>query len=416
MQKQSESDELNKSLKKKNSIKDLLNDSHYVENLHEPDIRAEFSALFEKLTSYLPIYNLIEIVAEIRHKQKFLINDFIDPIIEARIKDLNGFLQSASPGCKTLTKESYPEWLNALPDNSFDQIIINSPINALARISKEIPANLPAFETLTESLNSKIYEHYKKWLDFITKNEILSDVIFNAVQQMIKNILSKYDTRCDFQPYIKRIIFNKFTDYYSEDPLPAADEPDQSFYYVKQSFITFNLLLFLKLDSKPHHKLIFWHEFMNYIKKSDNPKEVKKAIEHDLFFSENSLLNLIILWDKVIDRIKLNCEELIDSLEFFDDKPSPDDAKNLLKQFDIFTSVLEKLFICVYTEDEYNHLRKKHTSEQLKNILLMEFFEDTDGNLPDNTKIRKLISNWNNRIKTQLVRVFNFQETSMLAV
>ena len=415
MQKQSKSDNQSISIKKKTSLKDLLNDNHYMENLHISETRSEFLSLFEKQISNLPIYDLFEIESDFDHKRNPLLND-LKQIIDTRIKELNELVQSSSPGCTLVTKESYHYWFKVLPDKIYDQIIINSSINGLARIAKEIPPNLPAFETMTESLNSKIYNHYKKWLDFVTKNETLTDIIFNDVQPKIEHIISKFDTKSDFQPYIKRIIFNKFTDYYSKDTELPVNEPDQSFYFVKQSFITFNLILFLKLDSKPHHKLIFWHEFMNYIKKSDDPKDIKRAIEHDLFFYENSLLKLITLWDKVIDRIKLNCEELIDSFDFFDDKPSPDDAKNLLEQFGKFILILEKLLINVYTEEEYNYLRKKNPGEQVKNILLIDFFKDVNGDLPDSNKIRKLISNWNNRIKNQLITIFNFKRNELSAI
>jgi hypothetical protein len=414
MQIPSKSDNQSISSGRKTSLKDLLNNRHYTENLHVSEIRAEFLSLFEKLTSNAPVYILYGHESRLDQKRNPFLYSCMESVIDVRIKELSEFVQSALPGSGYITKVSYHNWYKNMPDEKCNQIIINSSINGLARISKEIPTDLSIFETMTESLNSKIYDHYKKWLDFITKNETLTDIIFNAIQPKIENILSKFDTKCDFQPYIKRIIFNKFTDYYSEDKEPSLIEPDPSFYYVKQSFITFNLILFLKLDSKPHHKLIFWHEFMNYIKKSDNPKDIKRAIEHDAFFYENSLLNLKTLWEKVIDRIRLNCEELIASVEFFDDKPSHDEEKNIIKQFGIFMLILEKLFVSVYTEEEYNYLRKKYPEELLKHIMIIDFFKDINGNLLDNNKIRKLISNWNNRIKIQLVNVFKFKSKSLV--
>jgi hypothetical protein len=416
MQKPSISDKISISSKRKASLNDLLCDGYYLANLNVSEIRSKYYGLLEKLISNMPVYELFEVESGYDQKRNPFQYGFIGSIINGRIKELNGFLQSASPGYDYISRETYFEWFETLPENRCNHIIINSSINVLARISKEIPANLLIFEKMTESLNSKIYDHYKKWLNFVTKNETLTDTIFYALQPKIESIISKFDTNYDFQPYIKRIIFNKFTDYYSESPEPTLVEPDQSFYYVKQSFITFNLLLFLKLDSKPHHKLIFWHEFMNYIKKSDNPKDIKRAIEHDLFFNENSSDNLNTLWNKVIDRIRLNFEELIDSVDFFDDKPSPQDAENIIKQFGNFMRILERLFVTVYPEEEYNHMRKKYPEELLKLILLIDFFRDSDGNLFDNIKIRKLISNWNNRIKIQLVNVFNFTSKRLEAV
>jgi hypothetical protein len=416
MQKLPITDMVGISSKRKTSLNDLLNDRYYLDNLNEAEIKLKYLGLLEKITSTMAVYELCEIESGYDQKHNPFQYGFIESVINKRIKELNLFLQSASPGHEFISKESYFEWCETLPENRCNQIIINSSINELARISKEIPANLMIFATMTESLNSKVYDHYKKWLDFVTKNETLTDTIFNALQPKIESILSKFDTNYDFQPYIKRIIFNKFTDYYSESPETTLVEPDQSFYYVKQSFITFNLLLFLKLDSKPHHKLIFWHEFMNYIKKSDNPKDIKRAIEHDLFFNENSSDNLYTLWNKVIDRIRLNFEELIDSVDFFDDKPSSQDAENTINQFGNFVRILERLFVTVYPEEEYTHMRKKYPEELLKLILLIDFFMDSDGTLFENIKIKKLISNWNNRIKIQLVDVFNFTIKRLEAV
>jgi hypothetical protein len=409
MQKPIKSNMQNFSSTKKISLKNflLLLDE---DNFNTPEIRSEFFSLLKKKNSKIPIYKLIEIESNYGQKPDPFYNNYIKSIIETRIKELNEFVKRSLPDCEHITKETYYNWFDILPLDKCHQIIINSSINELARISKEIPPYISIFKTMTESLNSMIYDQSKQWLDKITKNETLTDRIFNSVQPEIENILFTFDTNYDFQPYIKRIIYNKFTDYCSEHAEQILNEPDSSSYHVQQSFITLCLILFIKLYSKPHHKLIFWHEFMYYVKGSDNPQEIKKIVEHDAFLNENKLRNLRTLWETVIDRIIHNCEDLIDSRDFFEDREKQDYSKYILNQFSPFMEKLEELFINVYTEKEYTYLRNRYPEEQVNLILLYDFFKDSNGVLLSNIKIRKLISNWNTRIKDQLVEVFMYQK------
>lgn len=421
MQKLPKSDKLKVSKDKKRNLRDIYN---WLDK-KKPETSNEFFDLLKDLHPKIPICKLFEIESLFTKKPDPVHINFLISIIDSRIKELNKFIQSSLPGYKKITKKSYYRWFKSLPLDMCHQIINKSSLNKLARISKEVPTDIAMFDIFTESLNSRIDREFRSWLNNIAKNEISTDTIFDSVQREISNILLNYNTKFDFLPYIKRILFNEFAKEFNEfaKNYPTriverhTNEHEPNAYYVTHSFITVSLLLFLKLNNKPHHKLIFWHEYMYYVKVPDNEIKNKskrtgaglsvnpKKIEHDTFIQEKGEFKLEVLWGNVIERIKLNCEEFVDSLDSLGNKLLPGYSNSILTLFDPFVETLEMLFVKGYTEEEYNYLRGIYPEEQVKNILLIEFFKDGNGDVRNNKRIRKLISNWNNRIKNQLYEI-----------
>jgi hypothetical protein len=378
-------------------------------DFHKPENKNDFLSQLEDINTKIPLYQLKEIAAYFSKNSNPDGHSILEPIIENRFSQLNEVVLSVLPDFPVINQESYNQWYKRLA--GFYPILVNkADVNHLASMAKEIPVNSPEFGIILELLNSRLPALCKRRLPVLARDEIRMEKAVNAVQEDIQKVLWHYDTLQPIEPYLARCITNKFnkiiSDEIAEDKVKEYSDDQQ----LLKIFITLSLYIFQKLDSKPHHKLIFWHENTDYVKVKSrifkqNPglealrqSDFTGVIDHDTFVQEKGQHNLEKLWESAMEKIIDDHLELSKNPYYFEEKQD----EWIKDQFTGFTDVLGDLFSKVYPEREYKLIRKEKPGGKVGQMLLLDFLKDKDGVLPDPENIRTKISNWNTRIKVKL--------------
>ncbi len=385
-------------------FKEVLERGHLSEDYHYKG----YDSLLDRFHPKIPIGRLIAIRGLLLEKQTSEQDQVLTGILNERISFFNQKVSRAINPKKELKIENFTRYFdNISPEKTY----LNCSLDQIAILAKEYPADNQGSEVIVESLNSKIDDVLRQWLTRKTQADSITDTVIFNVQKKIRETLANYDPGQPFTPFIKTVIVRRFYDEHNRkimqpfyekpggmDPdegspareIPDSGPGDEKAVYLRVSFITITLCLFVRTAFKPHQKLIFTESNMFHTGNKT------KKITLETFMNDNSDKNLYQLWKRVLARILAICAELDTITGHLFLKDYWEYTKSVPSQFDGFKQTLDSLFVRVYSETDYQKLKELFREYKTGEMKVMSF-------LPGEMKeIQHLIANWNTRIKNEL--------------
>ncbi len=401
---------------KLNEIKHLSGESRYLvfrefieqEDLYDPGMLQSYSALINWFQNKIPIIRLIALLELFTSHFSTIAFNVFGQILHDRISHFNSqIISGVNPG-QELNQDNASIFFDNI---TVEKVYRNCSLDQLAILAKEFPADHHNAVIITESINCKIDDVLRHWLNRKTQDETITDTVLLRVQARINEILANYIPFHQFTPFIKTVILRRFfdehrrriiqpveghvnagshsTDRPNRLPEFTRDEDDNAF-FIMLNFITITLSLFLKTTFKPHQKLIF-----TYTQMFHTGNETKK-ITLDSFLTDNVTDKLYEIWAGILDKIESVCQELDQHPGRLFHKDFWDYTTSVPPQFNGFKQELDHSVISTYPGGDYHELRTAFPNHKVGDLIVQSL-------LPGGFKeIQHIIGTWNSRIKNEL--------------